>query len=129
VARLGVGVGLDGGGSVAIGAVRLGVVRREREGRCVGVGGGGVGCWDLAEEATPVVSHDGLCRAELLVATDAKLDGVAPRLQRGQGPREAPLHPSVGLVEAPIQLGDLVEDELDVERTHADGYRTEDRCL
>jgi hypothetical protein len=67
-----------------------------------------------------VVSHDGLRRAELLGAADVKLDDVGPRLQRSQGPREAPLHPSVGLVEAPIQLGDLVEDELGIERTHGD---------
>jgi hypothetical protein len=92
-------------------------------------GEGGVGREDLVEEATPVVSHDGIRLTDLFSAADAELNGVAPRLQRGQGPREAPLHPSVGLVEALIQLGDCVEDEFGIERTHGDGYRTEDRCL
>jgi hypothetical protein len=92
-------------------------------------GEGGVGRGDLVEEAAPVVNHDGLRLTDLLSAADAEVNGVTPRLQRGQGPREAPLHPSVGLVEAPIQLGDLVEDELGVERTYGDEYRTQDRCL
>ena len=37
-----------------------------------------------------------------------KLGCDAPLLQRGHGPREAPLHPSVELIEPPV---DLVEEE------------------
>lgn len=71
-------------------------------------GGGGVGRGDgliggggnLVEESAPVVRNDELRRARLLEDADAGLDSGAPLLHLGP----APIHPSVELVELPLEL-------------------------
>ena len=67
-----------------------------------------IGVVTFVEVAALVVGLDLWSRAELLEAVDADLDGGVPRLQRSHGPRETLLHPSVELIEPPV---DLVEEE------------------
>lgn len=71
-------------------------------------GGGGVGRGagligdgeNLVEESAPVVRNDELRPARLLEDADAGLDSGAPLLHLGP----APIHPSVELVELPLEL-------------------------
>ena len=92
----------DGDELLGRGAGQLGgSLGRRREGKGVGARVCGVGRGGLVEEASPVVGLDELRRGRLLKAADAKLDGGASLLQRGHGPREALLYPSVQLIQPP----------------------------